>query len=350
MHTPRFIPYSTAIVLFVLLCVVSITSQAGLGAQSAGAQSSPTSPRNSRGTPASLAPVPLDALVQRYGFVRVPATHLGGLYTVPVTIDTAPKELVFDSGMGEDLTLVTSFTDAIGVHGAPARDRIGFGAPVPTDTTHLSHLRIATLALEPLFLKISANDPPGGNGTLGAHFASTYHLILDYTQDVFYVHAPVSKKVSKNSNAQALPGLAPRPGDVAIPLTRLVSDQTHRVRYVLHATINAVPLLLVLDTGADLSLVLDQQRLHDVGLTPTSSSSVQGIGGSQESQTGSVDSVTVGSLKLGSLSYTALDMSRANQRGKEEGFPKLDGILGAGVLDAYGAIVDFGHGVLYLRK
>jgi hypothetical protein len=319
----------------ILLFVVFLTNHDALSAQS--------NPKAASRHHANPAPVSLHALVQIYRFVRVPGTHLGGLYTLPVTIDTVTKSLVFDSGMGEDMTLVKSFTDEIGIRGVPGRDRVGFGAPVPMDTTHIRDVKVETLALEPLFLKISANDPPGGNGALGAHFASTYQLIVDYTQDAFYVHAPVPK------GPQALPGLAPRPGDVAIPLTRLVNDKTHRVRYVLHATIHGVPLLFVLDTGADVSLVLDQQRLHSLGLAPTVSSSVQGIGGSQESHTGSIDSVTIGSFRLGPLDYMAIDMSAVNKRGYEEGFPKLDGVLGAGVLNAYGAIVDFGHGVLYLQ-
>jgi hypothetical protein len=265
------------------------------------------------------------------------------LYTLPVTIGPTTKDLVFDSGMGEDMALVRSFTDEIGIQGSPARDRVGFGAPVPTDTTHIHDVRIATLRIEPLFLKMSANHPPGGNGALGADFARRYHLILDYTQNALYLHPPLPSGVA------ALPGVAARPDDIAIPLTRIVKDDTHRVRYVVHATINGVAVLLALDTGADVSLAIDQQRLHDLGLSPTSSSSVQGIGGSQASQTGRVDRVMLGSLNLGALYYTAVDMSRVNHRGQEEGFPKLDGILGAGTLDVYGAIVDFGHNVLYVR-
>jgi hypothetical protein len=266
------------------------------------------------------------------------------MYTLPVTIGDATKELVFDSGMGEDLTLVKSFTDEIGVRGTPGRDRVGFGAPVPTDTTHLDNLKIGPLPLVPLFLKISANNPPGGNGALGAHFASTYHLILDYTQDAMYLHAPLP------SGSGPVPGVAPRPDDIAIPLKRMVSERTHRVRYFVPATVNGVALLLALDTGADDYLVLDQQSLSDLQLAPTASSAVQGIGGIQKSKTGTVDSITIGALHIGSLPFTALDMSAVNHRGKEEGFPKIGGILGAAILDAHGAIVDFGQSTLYLWK
>lgn len=114
---------------------------------------------------------------------------------------------------------------------------------------------------------------------------------------------------------------------------------------------DSVSLDLIVDTGASHTLI-DTDRAarfdlmtHDRGNRATS---LDGTG--QRTESGRLDNVAIGSLRFDTLQVTVLDLSNVNQVLLSLGNDPVDGIIGADVLMAQKAVIDYGSLTLYFKE
>jgi predicted aspartyl protease len=274
--------------------------------------------------------------------MAVPLTHDDKFYTLQVVVDSTPLTFLFDCGFNGNIAIDRSHADALGIRGIPDRVSVGVGR-AETDTTHLNRFTLGTMHLDSQFVKIITEFP--NEGALGASFASAHNAIIDYTNDVLYVQD------SLRHSFTLLPGSVKHQGDVVIPLMRVATKGSPvKVVYIMKAFVDSMPVTLLLDTGAGHDLIIDQHRADGLGLHATSTELAMGVGGIQTVHSGRIGRLTLGIMHLDSFSFVSMDLSGFQQRFQSDGLPKIDGVLGAGVLNDHGAIIDFGQGMMYLHS
>lgn len=119
-------------------------------------------------------------------------------------------------------------------------------------------------------------------------------------------------------------------------------------------SINGQDAWLLIDTGASATIV-DRQSAARLELVPTPTphtATGQGECGLSESavDSASVDELALGTVRLQEVEAKVLDLSSVNGRLEEAGANRIDGILGADLLEEHGAIIRFAERRLYLRK
>lgn len=131
---------------------------------------------------------------------------------------------------------------------------------------------------------------------------------------------------------------------VATPLARLaVRNESGFI--VLQATIGAVPVSLLLDTGAETGLILPQaaQRLH-LPIDHSRRSVLEGTGGG-----GRVGhNVVLSSLTLGNVHVTGMSLPVGALPAIPQIHPPVAGLLGADLFARFDILLDLGHGALAL--
>ena len=108
---------------------------------------------------------------------------------------------------------------------------------------------------------------------------------------------------------------------------------------------------LIVDTGAS-HTVLDVERAARFGLTTEDRGSrATGVGMSSQSvQSGRLANVTFGLVRFDSLRVSVLDLSPVNRVLRRMGNDPVDGIIGADVLMARRAVIDYGNLGLYFKE
>jgi clan AA aspartic protease (TIGR02281 family) len=119
----------------------------------------------------------------------------------------------------------------------------------------------------------------------------------------------------------------------------------------LEARVNGRPALFLLDTGAART-VLAQARAEALGVACTvSSETAGGLGTAAHAfATGIADRLEFGALVLEQVPVWAMDLAHVNDALVARGGRPIDAVLGADLLEARGAVLDFANGELYLRR
>jgi len=134
------------------------------------------------------------------------------------------------------------------------------------------------------------------------------------------------------------------PDEVTIPLTRAPD---HKLYFSL--LVNGHPVPVAIDTGA--RTVFDRPTLRGFGLTGyRTNGNFWGFGGAVRVYAGYVNELDLGGLKVEGVSVIMLDLADLRRSQQEAALPAVSGLVGADLLAALGARIDFDHLTLTLRK
>lgn len=134
-------------------------------------------------------------------------------------------------------------------------------------------------------------------------------------------------------------------GYLAIELSQNTMKQ-----FEVEATLNGkVPLLLLVDTGASMTL-FDRDKLKDAGIEfEKTDLQVFGFGGDQRAYSGQIQTLDIGSASMGATSIFGVDLSDFQKQQKKMGSRPIDGVIGSDFLARYSAVIEVKHSILYLR-
>jgi hypothetical protein len=111
--------------------------------------------------------------------------------------------------------------------------------------------------------------------------------------------------------------------------------------------------IMVLDTGAS-KTAFDQTTLIEANETMSILASEKlstGLGtNTMESFTATVSDLHIGELHISEFEAAVLDLSTINVAYDQMGYPKVLGVLGGDILMKYKAVIDYGKGILKLKK
>jgi len=132
-------------------------------------------------------------------------------------------------------------------------------------------------------------------------------------------------------------------GFIAVELARLKSGYL-----VLPVQVAGAKLLLILDPGAPLTY-FDPRRTKALELNwrDVFDEAAAKVGGA--TQTCYVEAMTIGKVKTGAFIVGSYDTTAVNTVMSRNGEPPIDGILGADVLEAHSAVIDYKSRRLFLR-
>jgi predicted aspartyl protease len=156
----------------------------------------------------------------------------------------------------------------------------------------------------------------------------------------------VSRGAARGGNSQDLGGILAQMGYARVEMVRLPTGH-----FSIGGSAAEVTLELIVDTGAS-HTVIDLQRAERFALaTEDRGSRATGIGmSSQRVESGRLDDVALGPVRFDSLRVTVLDLSHVNQVLRRLGNEPVDGIIGADVLMAQRAVIDYGTLSLYFKE
>jgi predicted aspartyl protease len=147
--------------------------------------------------------------------------------------------------------------------------------------------------------------------------------------------------------SQDLATLLATQGYSRVPMIRLATGH-----YSVEGMAGSVPFDLIIDTGASHTLI-DQQRAQRFEMqTEAGGSRATGVGGTldQRVRSGKLDDVSLGTLRMSSLPVRVLDLSHINGVLSNMGGKPVDGIIGADVLSAQKAVIDYGSGSVFFKE
>lgn len=114
--------------------------------------------------------------------------------------------------------------------------------------------------------------------------------------------------------------------------------------------INGQAVTLYLDTGAGRT-VLDLACAQRLGLSLTEGEAGGGVGsGGMKTHRGTAGRLQLGPITRESVPVHAIDMTHVNRALAAREVPAMDGVVGADVLDAHEAVIDYRHLRLFLKR
>jgi len=127
-------------------------------------------------------------------------------------------------------------------------------------------------------------------------------------------------------------------------------SQNTAKQFEVEAKLNGtVPLLLVVDTGASMSM-LDRDKLEAAGLEwEKTAIELSGFGGTQKLYSAQIANLAIGGAETGPMSIFGADLSDLQATQKRIGSRPVDGLIGADFLARYSAVIEVKHSMLYLR-
>ncbi len=135
---------------------------------------------------------------------------------------------------------------------------------------------------------------------------------------------------------------------VALPLVRGTTGHLHFE----HASANGRAATFYLDTGAGRT-VIDREFANLIGLPLTAvplGLNAVGAGGELTAKGTIVERLALGSLALENFPAAVIDLSHVNTGLRARGALPMDGVIGADLLDAHDAVIDYRARCLFLRR
>jgi predicted aspartyl protease len=135
-------------------------------------------------------------------------------------------------------------------------------------------------------------------------------------------------------------------GFMATPLRRLPTGH-----HVVAGTLNGKAATLVLDTGANMSVV-HSSYAEQFGLAPQRGvrGAAAGLGGGGNASRSSVEALRLGSVDIGQEHVMLADLSHVEAPLARLSGTPIHGIIGQDVMRDHGAVIDVARGMLYLRE
>jgi hypothetical protein len=138
-----------------------------------------------------------------------------------------------------------------------------------------------------------------------------------------------------------------RQGYSHVPMMRLATGH-----FSIEGTAGSIPFDLIIDTGASHTLIDEQRAERFELLSEDRGGRATGVGGTMQQRvgTGRLDDVAIGPVRFESIQVRVLDLSHINGVLRNLGSKPVDGIIGADVLTAQQAVIDYGTLSLYIKE
>ena len=303
-----------------------------------------TAAQGAHAPPSAAFTSPVATLLQQAGYTALPLAHFKhDYYSLRGMVNATPTILVLGSGFAGNIALSPRVATTAGLHSASKRPLSGVGDSTVADTGRLTRFTLGALPLGAQAVTIQPGIP--FPGLIGAQFLRAHHAVIDYVHDVLYLRDVPTKPTDdalatglQHQGYRVVPlGCQGTPGRNVLQSSCLVQ-----------AAVDSTPLPLLLDTSLPQEIVIDQPRADALGW-PTASKDTSSGAGTPAVPHGGVPHLTMGPLPLDSLQVVTQDLTNLRQAPRADGGPVAVGVLGSGVLHKYGALVDFGHGLVYLH-
>jgi predicted aspartyl protease len=275
-----------------------------------------------------------------------------GLLEVSVRVDGAPATLLLDTG-----AIGTCFDQAtaqrLELCTRQTEDRAsGLGAgDQPVSSVAMKAFCIGPCplpAIEAMMVDFShvnkarqkrADKPI--DGVLGSDILAARAAVLDYSSLTLYL-----RQAEAAANTPDLAGFFASQGCLAVKLVRSKSGLLEAP-----VRIGGVPATMVVDTGAGRTC-LDPATVQRLALqTRPADRRPVGFGGTYESKASvTMDQFSIGPCCLPAVEAVVTDFSHVHAARRELGDQPFDGIVGADVLAARSAKLDYGSLTLYLQE
>jgi len=181
-------------------------------------------------------------------------------------------------------------------------------------------------------------------GILGAGHLISWKAVIDFGNRTLTVNGLSTPTVQQLR--QHRPSNRDRGDEVILPLS--ISDVTGQ--QMVRVNLNGHRLNVVLDTGCDGHLILDSERLDDLGLkiAKKANRKVRGADGRQQELYALAEvEIDFGHEKRAVTTAHATNLSRMVEALRAQGV-EADGIMGRRLLESFQATIDFGHRTLML--
>lgn len=130
-----------------------------------------------------------------------------------------------------------------------------------------------------------------------------------------------------------------------IPLKKLATGH-----YKLSATINGVPGLFILDTGASTSCIGFDEINYFLMESEDSEIKAAGAGAiNMETKITRKNRITIEDWSSNSMDFVVFDLSHVNQALQQAEEESVNGIIGADFLKQFRAVIDYGRNCVYLK-
>ncbi len=136
-----------------------------------------------------------------------------------------------------------------------------------------------------------------------------------------------------------------RNGYTRVPLTRSGLGHFHT-----EGALDGRALSVLVDTGA-MSTVFSLDIAREMGLALNKLDAYGGGAGAAKLEVYQIDgaSFRLGTLAPRTAALLAMDLTHVNQAAAQRGSGPIDAVLGADVLEAHSAVIDYGSSSLYLK-
>ena len=120
--------------------------------------------------------------------------------------------------------------------------------------------------------------------------------------------------------------------------------------FEIEALINGIPALLLIDTGASMT-VIDEKSAQTLALPlETAEEKAGGLGVADLTiSRGIIDHLKIDTLTLEHQEAYVMNLSHVNQALEARNARRADGIIGADILNSYAAIIDYSDAIVYLQ-
>lgn len=119
--------------------------------------------------------------------------------------------------------------------------------------------------------------------------------------------------------------------------------------FIIAARINHLPARLVLDTGAAQTILARSEAERFCSLVPTDATASGVERAAQSYETGVIDRLTLGRVALLHVNFIAVELSHVNDAIAAQGGERIDGLLGADLLNRRNAVIDYADAMLYVE-
>jgi len=116
---------------------------------------------------------------------------------------------------------------------------------------------------------------------------------------------------------------------------------------MVQATMDSVPVNLILDTGANVGIAFDKATAKWLKQQGDSTNVAIGLGGAGSGGHARISRATIGDVVLDSLDVATVDLSHIVQAFQFAG-TQIDGVIGSVLLARLKAVIDLGSETLYL--
>ncbi len=274
-----------------------------------------------------------DYIHRNFASMPLEVDFRGTAHIAKATINGKPAKFLIDSGAGSSSIEYASLK-RLGLTAKASGEAKGIGGTSKSYTTVLKDFFVGPhIKIKDHKIRVNAAKQLEGDdvdGLIGADILRASNGVINFTQHRLYYPYPNRKADLKKA--------AEKFGLVRIPLTLTKSKH-----YLIKCKIGDTPANLILDTGAQQS-VLDSKFVKKLGLREHPISQViVGVGDdAKKTKVTSIPNLTMGSFGISKLPALVMDLDHVNAH------REFDGILGSELLFSSGAIYDCNNLAIYL--